>query len=180
MVLGDITGLVSGTVHSEVFGRMKRGFDVGSVLVLRDLWGIVYLEREESAPRLSGVPCVHLSVQLSNIVEVFQPSCPTPARAVTPSSVDGWIQELRTAYTKEALAVSSNVPFKMVSDRAIKLARRRPSVTPRRFPRVFPPSAPRKLKSSIGSSTSTVQEPSKPYIISYHPAPGPYVNNNFP
>lgn len=137
VLLGDITGFVVGTVHGEVFKKRKKEVEVGAVVVLKNVSGLLCCEdgmRDMSGAWNSGRSSLHLSIHLSNIVRVFQNSSPTPIRSNAPVSGQERLQELQSAYTPKALTGSPETS--LVSSRPLT---RRSSSVPSRNP--FRPSS---------------------------------------
>ena len=97
--LGDITGVVIATVNKAVFRAQKgRGeIRVGTVLVLQDMSGLLCFENKVRQPSAS----VHLSIQISNIVKVYQPSAPLSESSYICTT------DLRQSYVKHALSAFS-------------------------------------------------------------------------
>ena len=93
VVLGDITGVIFSTVHSEVFSAIGERIEVGSVLVLRNIAGLLCL----------GSASVHLSVLLSTIDKVYVSSCSPTHKNPRAVLTMGDLQWLKDSYSKEAL-----------------------------------------------------------------------------
>ena len=105
VLLGDITGQICGTVHREVFEANKKAICVGSVLLLREVTGLLcFDERRGLRTKLHGA-WVHVSVQLSNIGRIFPCSSSTPPTHVVTSRE---IKRLRDAYTDGALQMTDS------------------------------------------------------------------------
>ena len=102
VVLGDITGLVVSTVHSEVFPVMGERIEPGAVLVLQNIGGLIcpgsaYTRKVEQSRS------VHLIVQLSTIEKVYDASCSPRHASARTSLITGDLQRLKDSSTKKAL-----------------------------------------------------------------------------
>ena len=106
--LGDITGVLIGTINEEVLrDREKRkALGVGAVLVLRDVSGLLCFERELATAAKENGTTIHLSIYFPNIVavfgKIFSPSI-EPGHTLI-SNVD--LKVLEKAYTRDALSIT--------------------------------------------------------------------------
>ena len=105
-LLGDITGVLWTTVHSEVFQALRGDIDEGSVLVLQEFSGILCLKDSLRSSREGMCIEVHAALQLRNIAKVFRRASVPPSTTEVYLSRGAHTERLKWAYKEEALEVN--------------------------------------------------------------------------
>ena len=102
VLFGDVTGQICGTVNREVFKKMNGDMDVGSVLLLEGVGGLLCFDDHPGIRRSTASAYVHLSVQLENVANVFPYYREAPSKVTVACTT---LEHLKEAYTDDALQV---------------------------------------------------------------------------
>ena len=103
VLFGDVTGKIFSTVNREVFKKTNGDIEVGSVLLLEGVAGLLCLDEHPDIRRKMGSAYVHLSVQLENVAKVFPYFMEAPRKVTVACTT---LEDLKGAYTDDALQVS--------------------------------------------------------------------------
>ena len=105
VLFADVTGEIFGTVNKDAFKNKKEDIEVGSVLLLEGVVGLLCVDDHPYMGRKMGSASVHLSVQLENVARVF-PYCSEEPSKLTVTSRE--LEQLKDAYTEDALQLSGH------------------------------------------------------------------------
>ena len=103
VLFGDITGQIYSTMNKKVMEKEEGDIEVGSVLLLEGVGGMLCLDEHPNLLRKTGSAYVHLIVQVENIARVFPYAGEAPSALPVPPPE---LKHLRDAYTDEALQIS--------------------------------------------------------------------------
>ena len=103
VLFGDITGQIYSTMNKKVMEKENGNIEVGSVLLLEAVGGMLCLDEHPDLLRKMGSAYVHLIVQAENIARVFPYAGEAPSALPVPPPE---LKHLRDAYADEVLQIS--------------------------------------------------------------------------